>query len=194
MSVLSAGTVESFTHGRISGDESVRVLAAAVRAARRYCGWYVTPVLEDERLTGHEMILDGPGTLELFLPTLNLIDITAAEEDGLAIDPSYLTWSADGRVNKRNTTNAWAYWIGRSYLWWTTEKRGITLTVTHGYEEADDFNQAVLMIASSMSGSAHRDDGAMIEKQVDDVRYRWSDTRSVAGAHLLDQYRLERRP
>ena len=166
--------------------------AAARKAVERYCGWHVAPVAEDQTI-----ILDGPGSPLLVLPTLNVVDITAVTEDGVSIDPSYLTWSKDGRVRKR--TIAWWETTGQLHgYFWTNTFQGIAVTLTHGYESEDvpDFEKAVQMVAESMAASGLRDDQSMVMKQVDDVRYQWSsdDVERIVGAHLLAPYRLEKTP
>ena len=50
---LDVVTLEQFTRGRLDrdDDESQRQLNAALAAARRYCGWHVTPVLTSTAIT-----------------------------------------------------------------------------------------------------------------------------------------------
>jgi hypothetical protein len=173
---LTTEELEAYTNGRlVDGDESERLLAAAYAAARRYCGWPVT-LTEDDVVT-----VDGSGGRVLSLPTMYLVELTALSEDGMAWDVDDLHWTRSGLVRKR----------GYAPLRWTSDFQGVEATITHGYASAPDFEQAVLMIAASMAGTA-REDADLIEKQVDDVRYRWTDrmVESVAGRHLLAPYRI----
>lgn len=146
----------------------------ALSAARNYCGWHVTP--EDDST----VVLDGPGGSLLALPTLNLTDLKSVTEDGQAIDLEDLEWSRSGVVRKK------------SGLPWTSSLGGITVRMEHGFEEADDFNQAVSMISASITSTV-RDDPAMTSKKVSDVEYQWA--ASLTGgigpaAHLLEKYKL----
>lgn len=180
-------------------EPSADDIDAATAAVVRYCGW---PVLYTEDA---EVTLDGPGCPLLVLPTLHLVEITAITENGVDVDLDYVKWSKDGRVRKSRTYPLDSSWFwnyetsggGSGYgWWWTGEFQGITVTMTHGYEECPDFEKAVTMVAESMAASGLRDDPAMTLKQVDDVRYGWSEkeVESIVGAHLLAPYRLEKQP
>lgn len=146
--------------------------------ARRYCGWHVSPVVTDEEIT-----LDGPGHRLLALPTLALTALSSVVENGVELDLSTLTWSNTGLVAKRDGSP------------WTDQLAGITVTMSHGYASAIDFDQAVSIIAQSTS-SADRDDAAMIRKRIDDVEYQWSDAGGplAAAQPLLDKFKLEPSP
>lgn len=146
----------------------------ALFAARNYCGWHVAP--EDVSTA----VLDGPGGAVLALPTLHLVALQSVTEDGTQIDVSTLQWSKTGLVRKK------------SGLPWTSALSGITVQMVHGYDEADDFDRAVAMIASSLT-STIRDDAAMTSKKVADVEYQWAVTLTGGvgpAAHLLDKYKL----
>lgn len=146
----------------------------ALAAARSYCGWHVTPQRSDE------LVLDGPGGTLLALPTLHLVEIESLTEDGEQITLTDLEWSATGVVRKK------------SGLAWTTKLGGITVEITHGYDSAEDFDQAVSLIEASLT-STIRDDPAMTSKKVADVEYQWavSLTGGVGPASvLLDKYKL----
>lgn len=151
-------------------------IARATAAARNYCGWHVTPVASDE-----EIVLDGPGGRLLVLPTLNLTELTAISEDGVALDLADLTWSTRGLVAKRDGS------------YWTGQFGGIAVTFSHGYASAPDFDHAVDVMAETIA--SQRDDAALIRKRVDDVEYQWATgSDPLAGtAALLSKYRLERR-
>ncbi|AIT14516.1 head-to-tail adaptor [Mycobacterium phage Carcharodon] len=155
-------------------------IEAARAAVRAYCGWHVTPVNTDEVLT-----LDGPGGPVLFIPTLRLLSLAEVVEDGVSVDVSTVRAAADGRVRKRDGT------------WWTDEYGSITVKVTHGYDEVPNFDRAVEALAASFAG-ARRNDPTLVEKQVDDVRYRWDMSSGVVAAvcasYGLDMYRLELQP
>lgn len=145
----------------------------ALAAAQRYCGWHVHP----EETT--EAVLDGPGGVLLSLPTLNLVKVLSVKEDGQTVDVADLEVSRNGMVRKK------------SGLPWTSALGGVVVKFAHGYEEADDFNQAVAMIDATLTSSI-RDDAALTSKKVADVEYQWSVTLSgiAPAAQLLDKYKL----
>ena len=146
----------------------------ALAAARSYCGWHVTP----EDVT--EAVLDGPGGTLLALPTLHLVDLESITEDGVALDLSTLEWSPTGVVRKK------------SGMTWTRALGGITVSMNHGYSAADDFDQAVSMIADTLE-STIRDDAALTSKKVGDVEYQWAVSLSTGigpASGILDKYKL----
>jgi hypothetical protein len=149
--------------------------AAALAAARRYCGWVVTP---PETVT---ITVDGPGGRDLSLPTLHLSALTAVVEDGVTLNVAELAVSVNtGIVRKR-------------FGCWTSKLGGIQVTMTHGYAAAPDFDAAVAQIATTLSAFAARDDPALIGKKVDDVEYQWSVTLlngSGINESLLSAYRI----
>lgn len=140
MPELTVDDVEQYTGGRLSAgdDETERLLAAALAAARRYCGWHVTPVVEDDEHT-----LDGPGELLLALPTQQLIELTELIEDGIAIDVV-----TDVRSSRRGTITKKS-----AYRWWTSNYGGINVTMTHGFTEAEaaDWRAVVLSVVDRLS-------------------------------------------
>jgi len=145
--------------------------------ARRYCGWHVSP--EDSV----SVTIDGPGHRTLVLPTLHLVDLESVTEDGVELDLADLAWSERGLVVKRDGS------------FWTGSLGGIAVSMTHGYDTADDFDHAVAIIAGS-AGSTARSDASLVRKKVDDVEYQWSNIGDpLAGtAPMLDKFRLEPSP
>lgn len=157
---LTTDDVAAYTHGRLPADdpETARLLAASLKACRTYCGWYVTPVVTDDVVT-----LDGPGAPLLVLPTMRLVDLTALTEGGADVDLSFVSWSARGTVRKNvgypvNTasSNDWWNWVEYASptvypyfnydleLYWAGGYSTITATMTHGYDDAVDWQSAVL--------------------------------------------------
>lgn len=131
--------------------------AAALAAARGYCGWMVTP---PETVT---ITVDGPGGSVLSLPTLKLTTLTAVIEDGVALDVDDLLVSENrGLVLKK------------SGAFWSRRYAGITVTMTHGHAAAPDFDAAVEQAAKALSSAMIRDDPALTVKKVDDVQYTWA--------------------
>lgn len=183
---LTAQDVEDYTKGRLPEDEpeTERLLNAALAAARRYCGWHVTPVKTDDEIT-----LDGPGSFQLSLPTLHLVELTAVTEDGTALDVADLHSSPLGLVRKK------------SGACWSRNLGGITVKMKHGFSEAPDWQAAVLEIVdrtAAQVGNVIGSSGPPVEKRVDDVSMRWVLTIAnnprlfdILNHTLLDPYRLE---
>lgn len=188
MAELAAADLSAYTGGRLaSGDSATAaVLAAALAAARRYCGWTVSPVAEVT------VTVDGPGGPVLALPTRNLIEVEAVTENGVAIDVDNLDVSrVKGTVRK--------YPHGG----WTARDGSISVTMTHGFTEgeAPDWRRAVLRLADLMatdsSAAGLRDDTDLVRKRVDDVEYQWAEGLIAADdrlASLLAQFRILQSP
>lgn len=176
---LDVVAVEAFTAGRLNrdDDETQRQLDAAMAAARRHCGWHVTPAYTEQTLT-----IDGPGTVDLVLPTLQLAELTDLSEDGVALDVADLSWSARGIVRKRNRTP------------WTAEYGAITVVISHGIAAAPDFDAVIL--SAIERGGFSADVGP---KVVGPFQYFESSVGSEAvftpaELAILDRYALEPAP
>lgn len=150
---------------------------AARAAAQRYCGWHVTPVETTQ------VVVNGPGGPLLTVPTLKLVQLLSITEDGVSVNLSTVEWSPAGLIRKKSGAN------------WTSALGGVVVSMTHGYDLAEDFEQAVELIDSTIVLSG-RDDAAMTGKRVGDVEYQWSVTLSGVGsaATLLDKFRLPGAP
>jgi hypothetical protein len=194
MASLDGTVIEQYTQGRLvdGDDETERLLSAALGAAQRYCGWHVTPVQTDT------VTLDGPNHPVLVLPTLKLVDIASITENELAVDLDFVKWSADGRVRKTFSYPLSTSWFGPywgSGCFWTGEFQGITVTMEHGFDDAPEWQSAVLSLIDRTSlsvGSGLRESVgpfsfASIPGGVGSV---FSDSEKM----LLDLYRLERSP
>jgi hypothetical protein len=157
------------------------LLDAALAAARRYCGWSVSPVVTVTGLT-----LDGPGGRALSLPTLNLLDVTAVTEDGITVDVANLRWS-----RQRGTL------YKHGFGCWTTHAGGIVITFRHGFTEAEaaDWRRAIVRLVDVMSTelTGEREDPQLSRKKVDDVEYEWFATLISTNdrlASLFSQFRI----
>ncbi|MEX0687700.1 MAG: hypothetical protein WD072_03410 [Pirellulales bacterium] len=174
---LDVTTVAAFSQGRLDQDdaETARQLAAAVAAARNYCGWHVTPVI-----SGQQVILDGPGTYLLSLPTLKLTALTTVVENDIELNLNDLNWSARGLIQRRDGH------------YWTTLFGAISVTFSHGYASAPDFESAVL---SSIARGAFSTDtgprviGPFTYSEITPAGALFTD----AERAILDKYALERR-
>jgi hypothetical protein len=185
MPELAGSDLAAFTNDRIEGDIADDVVAAALVAARRYCGWRVSPVATEE------IVVDGPGGRVLSLPTLNLLAVTEMTEDGRAVDVAKLDISRrKGTVEKH------------PFGYWTCRHGGITVKIMHGYTEAEaaDWRRAVLRLADLMyrdetfkGDGSDRDTGDMVRKRIDDVDYQWSDkiiTSDERLSAMFSQFRI----
>lgn len=117
----------------VSADRNVDYLTAAEAQVRAYCGWHIAPVVAES------LVLDGTGTRSLFINTLRLVSVTAAEVDGEVIDPATLEWSEAGFIRAPGI--------------WVDKLRSVKLTVTHGFETAPDVAEIIRAIAARASGS-----------------------------------------
>lgn len=162
MAELTAEDLSLYARGRITDDDAAQdAVDSALAAARRYCGWHVCPVREDDEIT-----IDGPGGHLLTLPTLNLLAVTALSEDGTEMNVTELDVSITGSVQKQPRAC------------WTERPGGITVTIDHGYTEAEaaDWRRAVLQLADSMAAEStgQRESADLTSKKVDDVEYQWA--------------------
>lgn len=137
----SIDDVETFTQGRLLVDDplTTMLLLQALAAVRRYCGWHVVGSVTET------ITIDGPGDRVLVMPTRHVTAIATIIEDASAVDVSSVTWSARGEVIKHVRRECW-----------TSTYRGIAVTLTHGYDDAPNFNAAVL---STVDRLAHQSSG-----------------------------------
>lgn len=184
---LTPADVEQYTGGRLlaSDADTTRMLLAALRAVRAYCGWRVTPVGIDT------VKIDGPGRRLLSLPTLKLLELQSITENDVAIDVADLYVSEAGLVRKK------------SHRHWSHHYGAITVTMNHGYDDAWDWQSAVLQLIDRMSGEVGAVAGAsgpMVEKRIDDITYRWMNTIGqpenqevfeMMNHKIVDLYRIE---
>ena len=92
-----------------------KAIDAAVGQLRDRAGWHVFPSVTET------LNLDGEGGEVLTLPTLKVSAVLEVRENGLVLDPSAYEWSAKGDLRRRG-------WV------WTSRWNGITVQLTHGYE------------------------------------------------------------
>jgi hypothetical protein len=183
---LVPADLASYTQGRLdaAAADTRDVLVAALAAARRFCRWHVTPVHTDE-----EIILDGPGSPLLSLPTQRMTGVTSIVEDGVPVDLSLILWSRAGKVRKV---------FGGL---WTVKYSGIVATITHGFDHAEDFQRAVLSYADRLSLSTSGGRRIVVgpfqyapEETSGSRTTGASSPFSAQETMLLSEYRLEGRP
>ena len=170
---LTAADVVTYTGSRLDEEAAQVWLTRGLAVVRRWCGWPVTPAVEDDEVT-----LDGPGSRLLVLPTVHVTELSAVVEDGVELDVDALLWSARGLVRKA------------SGALWSADYRAIVVTMTHGYAAAPDFDAAVLSLIDRMSLAPA---GGQL---VGVGPFRWSEDRpegafTASERALLGQYRLE---
>lgn len=190
---LVPGDVEQYTAGRLSqtDPETVRALNAALARVRRYCGWHVSPV-RTETITVDRPERNHP---YLVLPTLKIVQLNSITIDGVPVALDNVRTSADAPgVLSLNNLNPWSGWH------WDSGFGLVEVNLRHGFTaaEAEDFREGVLsLVDRSMQTVNSGATGPLIEKQIDDVRYRWgsgSVDSAVVGAPLdtsiISKYRL----
>jgi hypothetical protein len=176
MPELTAPAVEQYTAGRLDKDdpETIRLLSAALVAARRWCGWHVTPVQTDT------LVLDGPGGRVLRLPTLALESITSIDDDGTVCVPADLYISSNGVVSKR-TRGRWSRHFG-----------SITATFIHGIDSAPDFDAAVLSLVDRESVAPTGGRPRVVGPFQYDLDPLGTGVFTLSEQAKLEQFRLER--
>lgn len=173
LSIKSNGAI-SATH-----PDAARELEAASERIRNYCRWHVWPQVV------HTLRLNGPGTDQLFLPTLYLQSITSMTDAGTAVDVAGLDYNtgerSDGIVDGHK---------------WTARRGQVVAVIVHGHPDMPSTLKDVAMhVAARALGSPL---GATKEA-AGGVSVSWSLTGSqVAGGTVLldsehdalDTYRL----
>lgn len=149
---------------------------------RRYCGWHVADAIDEE------MVLDGKGSRHMWLPTLQVNDITSVTNAGDEVDlTDDLDWSATGYLELRCGT-------------WTQRPRQVVVTLNHGYEDIPD--ELIEVIVSIASRAMSSPSGA-IRSTTGPFSAEWSAVApGVAGGlallqherAVLDSYKLPPRP
>ena len=150
-------------------------IAAAEAAVRAYCGWHVAPVITED------LVLDGSGTSTLFLRTLRLLDVTAAEVSGTVLDVTGLEWSEAGYL--------------RSPGKWPDRLRSVKVTISHGFDDVP----AVAAIVRAIAARASASPTGVVREQAGAVSIGFSLTApGVSGGvvlmdherRMLDKYRI----
>lgn len=126
---------------------------AGEQAVRAYCGWHITPVVEETITLDN---LHGGRTLQL--PTLAVESISKIEQvDAVGrwatIPADAYRWSRSGLVELRNTIGGFACGVAC-----------IKVTLTHGY--SNDEVEDVLAIVANVSKRASMELGAISSQSV----------------------------
>lgn len=108
--------------------------AAAVAAARAFCGWHIAPSVTQT------VTLDGGWSSVLILPSLHVTAVASVVNDGTPITAP--DWSPAGMVRRGDC----GVWSGKY--------QGVTVTFTHGYDRLPMDLQAVLTTMASRGVTA----------------------------------------
>lgn len=174
MAELAPSDLPADVLARFEDDAAAQVaIDTALVAARRYCGWPVSPVVTDDEVT-----VDGSGCQVQSLPTLNLVSVSEIDEDGTVHAAADLRVSRLGLVRKRSGAR------------WTSAYGAVTVTMTHGFTEAEaaDWRRAVINLVDDWSESSSRDGSDMKRKKVDDVEYEWFETALSTNDELAEKF------
>lgn len=173
------------SEGQLEDDQITRhKLDAITTQIRNYCRWHVSPQITET------ITLDGPGSIDLALPTLRLAEIEQITDAGTDVDDP--EWSKLGNVRKPD---------GRP---WSTRYRGITATIRHGFDSTPDIVEVVLeLVAQAVNSPAGT---AAAAEKIGPFSFEAAATGpgarlAIGGATLLetqlavlDRYRLEDEP
>lgn len=183
MAELTTDDYDSFV-GPVGDTEKQAALDSVLAAARRYCGWHVSPVE-----TGVELTLDGPGGLYLFLPTKKVVELTSVVENGVTLSIGtdvVMSAQTPGMLVRKGAR-------------WTRDYSSIVVTFDHGYTEAEaaDWRRAVLTLTQMWLTTYLREDPGVKRKKIDDVEYEWFETTVSTTselAALFAQFRIHPAP
>lgn len=175
MAELTVSDYEQFAAADPSDEDTIQAaLDAVLAAARRYCGWHVSPVQQQE------VQLNGPGGWRLFVRTKHVVSLDDVTEDGeeLEIGTDVVADPETPGMIVRKT--------GR----WSCEPASISVTFTHGYTEAEaaDWRQAVLGMVKLRLTASTRDSGDLKRKRVDDVEYEWFESLVSSDRELAAKF------
>jgi len=144
-------------------------VAAAEGLVRRFCKWHIGPSLTEV------VVVDGSGAAVQMLPTLMLTDVVAATSDGTTLNVATdFDWSANGYLEMVDGV-------------WSRRLRGVTATITHGYDVMPDEVQALI----DRLAQRILDDPGMVV-QAGQVRYGASGPIAPTGVLTDDDRRVLR--
>lgn len=174
--MVTGADLVAYTQGAVDEARADTLVEGVLDSVRAYCGWHVFPE-RTETIT-----VNGSGAKELQLPSLRVADVAEILEDGVPLDESAYTWSADGGVRKR---------VGC----WPREFRSVTVTLTHGVEAAGDLALLVMEVAARAASSPMgyvREQVGGVSMAVGTVGGMAAGASFMAGDYArLDGYRVE---
>lgn len=152
-----------------AGLDLTELLAAASDLIRTECGWHIAPVIAEE------VKVDGPGGGTLMLPTLRLVDVTSIDNAGTTVDPLDAEWSESGFLRKAGC--------------WTSKLRGVTVSISHGYDTAP---AGLIALACTVAARAAVSPSGVVREQVGSVALTYSQVGfNVAGGTALLKHEIE---
>lgn len=162
-----------------SGDGTDAAKAASA-SIRNHCGWHVYPVITET------MTVRGSGARDLFLPTLRLLDVVSCTEDGIELDPAALTLGAD-----------FARFVAHPTRYWTASRRGVTVTIRHGYDNVPELAE---LCRNVVARAAMSPGGQVTAKSMGDRSIQYAQPGGGGGrpfydseiAQVLAPYRIAR--
>ncbi|MBF6064938.1 hypothetical protein IU494_30290 [Nocardia terpenica] len=117
-----AGTRELADYEAGSPELALHIANALVRD---WCGWHIAPTVTET------LVLNGPGTAVLMLPTLHLLDVHTVTENGHPVDLERVRWSGAGYL--------------RRDIGWTDCEGGVRVGITHGWPDPPPVVAAVVL-------------------------------------------------
>lgn len=141
--------------------------AAACGAVRDYCGWHVWPQVTET------IKARGVGSL-LVLPTQRLIAVDSVTSNGVPVSINEADWSEEGIIE--------------GYLW-SSRRRGVTVTITHGYPSCPD---AILGVLRSLALAG--DGSAVTQVTSGPHSATWGVTSKSGSSALTEQHKTALAP
>lgn len=167
-----------------SGDAQ-SAIDAATAIVRAYCGWHVSPSVE-ETITVKQQKPTVAAFILTFLPSLHVTALTSVMVDGVeVVGFTDNDWTENGILLRADGAYYWPYSSNRIAT--------IIVEITHGWapEDVPDFVSVVLALASRTQTSPQ---GGVVQ-QVGQVRYATqaaddSTPFLVSELAILDKYRI----
>ena len=117
-----------------SGDPAT-IVRQAQRVVRNYCRWHVSPVVEAT------FKLDGDGTKDLFLPTLEIVELLEVTNAGTVVDLADIDDSDAG-------------WLTLTSGTWSCRSGKVIVKLRHGHETPpEDVVGVISAVAARMADS-----------------------------------------
>lgn len=143
------------------------LLEQAEAKVRTYCRWHIAPSRE-ETVT---LYPDCYSTV-LFLPSLYVTDVSLVTEGVTDLATTDYAWRTNGIIKRVSG-------------WWSPEDQGVTVTFTHGYDEAPPDVTAVVQELAAI-GSL----GRLKSKSAGPFSETYSSDLNTVDASSLSAYRV----
>lgn len=175
--MLTTDQIEIATSGSVSADTPnlQEWLDQISDGIEHFCGWHIAPVRTET------LILDGPQSPVLQIPSLMVRDVVSVTENGKPVDPDEYDWSPDGLLARR----------GRS---WTGRYRGVVVELEHGYEQVpgDLIATVAKLVARADAAPAGETSIRIGERSAAYESSRVTQVAPLSGeVAVLDRYRVQ---